>query len=261
MPKLFSLPQQYVPERSGVPMMGAQLWFYEVGTSTPKDTFDASDLLTANTNPVVADQYGIVPPIWLDTTGVDYRVILRDSEDLVRSITDGLLGGDTPTDILTDIMTIDGAGSGLDADLLDGFDSDAFAKKAVDETVSGTWDFTARPTISGEGAGYVNVPVLEKTAVYTLFVDDRGKDISITTGGILIPVATEVGNIIPVGATYCIYNDSTANQSIQAVTPATTLLRVAGTATTGTRTLAARGLAMCHKIKTEEWLVYGPGVS
>jgi hypothetical protein len=260
MAKLFSLPQQYVPERSGVPMMGAQLWFYEVGTSTPKDTFNGSDLLTANTNPVVADQYGIFSQIWLDNSGLDYRVILRDSEDLVRSIVDGLIGDDTSSTTLANLLLIDGAGSGLDADFLDGFDSSEFAIKAFDESITGAWNFTARPSINGEGMGYVNIPVVEKSAAYTLLAEDRGKDISISSGGVLIPIATAPGNVIAVGSTYCIYNDSTSTQTVDADNPGVTLIRLAGTIVTGARTIAARGLVVCHKIKDEEWLVYGPGV-
>jgi hypothetical protein len=43
----------------------------------------------------------------------------------------------SPTDILNSISTVDGAGSGLDADFLDGIDSSAFATKTyVDNAVA-----------------------------------------------------------------------------------------------------------------------------
>lgn len=43
----------------------------------------------------------------------------------------------------------DGAGSGLDADRLDGITGSAYAALVDNETVPGTWNFTAAPTISG----------------------------------------------------------------------------------------------------------------
>jgi hypothetical protein len=261
MANLFTLPRQYVSDQSGAPMMGAKLYFYQVGSSTPKDSYTDSTLFTANANPVEADAYGVFPVIWLDSNGADYRVVFTDQHDVVISVVDGLLSEKNPTQLLNDIKTVDGSGSGLDADLLDGFDSTIFAQLAQDQTVTGTWNFTARPLIGDEGVGYLNIPVLSKISAYTLNVNDRGKDISITTGGIYIPVNNAPFNIISVGSTYCVYNDSAVNQSIQAVTPATTLLRLAATISTGTRTLAPRGLAVCHKIKSEEWLIYGPGVN
>lgn len=261
MATLFNLPRQYIPDHSGIPMIGAKVYFYQIGTSTLQDTYTDSTLAVAHSNPVQADAFGLLPTIWLDDAGTDYRAIVTDFGDNVQHITDGLISGKSPLDILNDIKTVDGAGSGLDADLLDGFDSTIFAKLAQDETVTGTWNFTARPLIGDEGVGYLNIPVLSKISAYTLNVNDRGKDISITTGGIYIPVNNAPFNIISVGSTYCVYNDSAVNQSIQAVTPATTLLRLAATISTGTRTLAPRGLAVCHKIKSEEWLIYGPGVN
>jgi len=59
----------------------------------------------------------------------------------------------------------DGAGSGLDADLLDGYDSSAFPRKAENATVTGSWVFTAshifRDNIymqSASGDGFVIHP-------------------------------------------------------------------------------------------------------
>lgn len=48
----------------------------------------------------------------------------------------------TANDVLTKIKTVDGSGSGLDADLLDGLDSSDFVKIATSQTITGDKDFT-----------------------------------------------------------------------------------------------------------------------
>lgn len=60
---------------SGKSVSGAQLFFFEVGSSTTlKDTFTDDTELTANSNPVIADGSGIFPNIY----GTDlYRVVLK----------------------------------------------------------------------------------------------------------------------------------------------------------------------------------------
>lgn len=261
MATLFSYPKQYTFTRNGVPMMGAKLWFYEVGTSTPKDTYTDSTLSVANSNPVVADAYGVFPVIWLDDSGVDYRTKLTDAGDDVQWIVDGQVSGTSPTDLLDAIKTVDGTGSGLDADLLDGLNSSVFAQLAQAQSVSGAWNFTTNPTLLGLSMGFRNIPIKRKTAQHTLELTDQGFCIAITTGGILIPTQASVTWPIDGGSAICIYNDSAVNQTIAAVTPATTTLRLAGTATTGTRTLAQRGNALLWNVRADEWLVYGAGVT
>jgi hypothetical protein len=79
------------------------------------------------------------------------------------------------------------------------------------------------------------------------------KQISITTVGVVIP---DNGTLsFPIGATVVIYNNSASTQTIS-ILPTDTL-RLAGTATTGTRTLAQRGLATCVKVEAGTWVVSG----
>jgi hypothetical protein len=65
---------------------------------------------------------------------------------------------------------------------------------------------------------------------------DAGKHINITTGGVTVNVST-----LAVGDMVTIYNNSASSQTITSGTSVTMYL--AGTATTGNRTLAQRGLA------------------
>jgi len=48
----------------------------------------------------------------------------------------------TAADVLSKLITVDGSGSGLDADLFDGYNSDAFPRKAETATISGSWSFS-----------------------------------------------------------------------------------------------------------------------
>jgi hypothetical protein len=81
---------------------------------------------------------------------------------------------------------------------------------------------------------------------------DAGKLITITTGGVTIPA--NVVAPLPIGTTVVIYNNSAAAQNI-AIT--TDTLRLAGTATTGTRALAQRGFATLVKVAAAEWVAQG----
>jgi hypothetical protein len=52
----------------------------------------------------------------------------------------------TANDVLTKLLTVDGSGSGIDADLLDGLNSSGFVKLATTQTVTGDKDFTGSLT-------------------------------------------------------------------------------------------------------------------
>lgn len=60
-----------------------------------------------------------------------------------------------PNDLLALIKTVDGANSGLDADLLDGLDSSQFLRRDVDDTMSGNLTIQGNLTVSGNTT-YVN---------------------------------------------------------------------------------------------------------
>ncbi len=106
---------------------------------------------------------------------------------------------------------------------------------------------------TGRYVGYRNIPLRAASAQQTLVLTDAGAGISITTGGIIIPlnatVAFAVGDII------AIYNNSASTQQITIT--ATGTLRLGGTTSTGARTLAVRGLATLLKVDTDEWIAKG----
>lgn len=123
---------------------------------------------------------------------------------------------------------------------------------ALDQDVT----ITATGTIAADTIGYRGIPQNSQTSNYTIALSDAGKHISNTTGGWAIPANGTTA--FPIGTTIVLYNNSASNQS---VTITTDTLRLAGTATTGTRTIAQRGLATLVKIAATEWAISGAGVS
>jgi len=111
-------------------------------------------------------------------------------------------------------------------------------------------------TIGAAAPGFRGLPQNAQTSTYTLALSDIGKQISITTGGVVIPANASVA--FPIGAAVVIYNDSGTSQDIS-ITSDT--LRLAGTALTGTTTLAEYGLATCVKVASTTWVISGAGVS
>lgn len=127
---------------------------------------------------------------------------------------------------------------------------------------------TARNVILADGEGTIrfhwdgvniilNGPVaarsLELTAARTLVNADNGRFLS-TTANVTVPASVFV-----VGDRVRVYNNSAAATSIVQGTGVT--LRLAGTATTGTRTLAARGISEITFISATEAVVSGTGVT
>lgn len=103
-----------------------------------------------------------------------------------------------------------------------------------------------------DAVGYKGVPQNSQTATYTLALADMGKHISITTGGVVIPANASVA--FPIGSAVTIFNNSGSNQTISITTDT---LRQAGTANTGSRTLAQYGVATVLKVTSTVWVITG----
>jgi len=118
-------------------------------------------------------------------------------------------------------------------------------------TLSGSVTSVANnATVNGVAIGYRSIP--RSTTSGTATTSDVGQCIAVTTG-ITIPNAT-----FAAGDAISIYNDSASSITI---TASITTLRLAGSATTGNRTLAARGLATIWFNSSTEAVISGAGVS
>lgn len=126
-----------------------------------------------------------------------------------------------------------------------------------DITDMGAGSTVKDPGGSARSVGYRNIPSSAKTGAYILALDDVGKSIDITTGGVTIPPNSSVA--FAVGDTIAIYNNGASSQSISQGLGVT--LRLAGTATVGNRTLAQRGWGSVRKVATDEWVSSGAGLT
>jgi len=123
---------------------------------------------------------------------------------------------------------------------------------ALDQDIT----ITATGTIAANTIGYRGLPQNAQTGAYTLALSDAGKHISITTGGVVVPANSGVA--FPIGSAISVYNDSALSQTISITTDT---MYLAGTATTGSRTLAQRGVATILKVAATTWVISGGGLS
>ncbi len=111
---------------------------------------------------------------------------------------------------------------------------------------------TLGATVDGNAIGYRGLPQNAKTASYELVLTDRGKHISITTGGVTVPAGVFSAAS---GDTVVIFNASATPQTI--TQGSGTTLRQAGTTNTGNRTLAAWGLCTVLCVDANVFAVTG----
>jgi hypothetical protein len=116
------------------------------------------------------------------------------------------------------------------------------------------------PNTSASELGYKGTPQNGQDGNYTLVLADAGKVIYKNAGGagetITIPANASVA--FPVGTIIRIINNGGGTLSIAITTDTLTL---AGTSTTGTRTLADNSIAVIEKVTTTEWFISGVGLS
>lgn len=107
-------------------------------------------------------------------------------------------------------------------------------------------------TFTWPGAG---IPV---STGYTFVLSDANKAVvqSGASSTVTIPANSSVA--YPVGTTLTVVNNTSGNISI-AIT--TDTMYLGGTATTGTRTLAQRGIATAYKVSSTVWFISGAGLT
>lgn len=79
--------QQQFCDANGAPLAGGSVYFYEVGTTTPKATYQDQALSVANSNPVILNAAGRAT-IW---GSGNFRQVVYDVNDVM--IWDGVTSG------------------------------------------------------------------------------------------------------------------------------------------------------------------------
>lgn len=114
---------------------------------------------------------------------------------------------------------------------------------------------------SSLNVGYLEIPQNSQSAAYTLVLTDSGKHIlhpSADTTARTFTIPANASVAYPVGTAITFVNQNAAGVVTIAIT--TDTMRLAGAGTTGSRTLAANGVATAIKITTTEWIISGTGL-
>lgn len=110
--------------------------------------------------------------------------------------------------------------------------------------------------------GYLNIPQNSQSAAYTLVLSDAGKSIyhpSADTTARTWTIPANASVAFPVGTAITFINDTSAGAITIAITSDTLVL--AGAGTTGSRTLAANGMATAIKMTSTRWMIAGTGLT
>ncbi len=118
-------------------------------------------------------------------------------------------------------------------------------------------------TVDGTNeVGYKNIPQNSKSVAYTLVIGDAGKHIlhpSADTTARTFTIPANASVAYPIGTALTFVNQNSAGVVTLAIT--TDTMRLAGAGTTGSRTLAANGIARAMKVAATEWIISGTGLS
>lgn len=128
------------------------------------------------------------------------------------------------------------------------------------KTFSGTTALAAGSTIDSIVVGYRDIPITIQNATYSFALADAGKGFGKDNGTAYtytIPANASVA--FPVGTAITVFNNNATSNITIAIT--TDTLRLAGTTTTGSRTIAPFGLCTLYKVSSTVWFASGPGVT
>lgn len=117
-------------------------------------------------------------------------------------------------------------------------------------------------TISARILGYKDIPQRSSSADYTFTLDDASLHLlhpSADTTARTFTIPANAALPFAIGTAITIVNQNGAGVVTIAIT--TDVLRLAGQGTTGSRALAANGVATILKITATEWIISGTGLS
>lgn len=130
---------------------------------------------------------------------------------------------------------------------------------ATDTTISRS----AAGVIAVEGVPvYSNIPQNSQSAAYTLVLADAQKHIlhpSADTTARVFTIPANSSVAFPIGTAVTFINQNAGGVITISIT--TDTMRLAGAGTTGSRTLAANGIATAIKVTSTEWIISGTGLT
>jgi hypothetical protein len=118
---------------------------------------------------------------------------------------------------------------------------------------------TATTSSTASSLGYLGLPQSATATTATLAIGDAGKHIYVTTASQTITIPANASVAYPIGTTITFIAGPSATTVSIAI--ATDTMYLGGTGTTGTRTLAAYGMATAVKVAATTWYINGSGLT
>ncbi|MDE2357284.1 MAG: hypothetical protein KGL69_11075 [Alphaproteobacteria bacterium] len=234
---------------TGAPISGAQLQFYETGTTTPETVYADSGLTTPLANPVVADSGGLFVPIFLNPA-ITYRVELLDGSGTLILNMDPV---NAPAQIANGAVTAAMLASGAAAGNLGFTPLNKAGDTATNLAISPT-------TPASTSAGYLGVPVNEQDGAYGFLLSDAGKMVrGNPSTAIAWTIPPNASVAFPLGTAIVVRNVGAG--TITLTRGAGVTLWIAGSGTSKDVALAQWGLATLVQEAANAWVVSGVGVS
>ena len=151
----------------------------------------------------------------------------------------------------------------MQGNLLLGSASDTGEKLQVTGTAKVSGTLTATNVVTnGYTAGYLEIPQNSQSAAYTLVLADAGRHLlhpSADTTARTFTIPANVSVAFPIGTAISFINQNGGGAITIAIT--SDVMRLAGAGTTGSRTLAANGIATAIKVTATEWIISGVGLT
>ena len=137
--------------------------------------------------------------------------------------------------------------------------TDTLVGRATTDTLSNKTAGVATATSTADSLGYLGIPQSATATTATLAIGDAGKHIYVTTDSQTITIPANASVAYPIGTTIDFIAGASATTVTIAITSDTMYL--GGTGTTGSRTLAAHGMATAVKVAATTWYISGFGLT
>lgn len=244
---------------NGDPLVGGKVYTYAAGTTTPLATFTDASAATPNTNPIILDSRGECN-LWY-SNATSYKIVLKNSADVTQWTVDNIATyGNLSAQNANNVNITGGVITGITA----AFNLTGNVTGNAGTVTNGVY-LTATQTLTNKTiTGMASASTVKDSAGNDYAIGYRKSPQSTNT----TPTASDVNKHLYVSATVTIPSGvfttgdnfviiNSANATLTITQGAGTTLRLAGTATTGSRTLAVYGAASVLCVGSETFYVSG----
>jgi hypothetical protein len=246
-------------DANGSPLVGGKVYTYAAGTTTPLETYTDASGVTPNTNPVILDSRGECN-LWFSNAS-SYKVVLESATGTLQWTVDNIatygtlasqnsnnvaITGGTITGVTLTVNVV-GDVSGNAGTVTNGVYLDA-VQTVTNKTLTGMASAsTVKDSLGTDYTiGFRSVPQSLNT---TAAASDIGKHLFVSA------TTTIPSGVFVAGNEFLVVNSSASTVTL--TQGAGTTLRLGGTATTGSLTIAAYGVANVLCTGTETFYVTG----